>query len=293
VSHELDAEELERQAQSFLKGLSAHLVSLAGTAVPIDALGNAAGPEQFFSYTGFVISYRGLWIYVTAGHVFQQLHNQICQNQIRLVHCHLSDNFGPDAASCLSFPFDFINAKKFVIDNEGEGVDIGLMGITPLYRAAMESKRVLPFVMDGWDNPVSVEFSDYAVLGLPAEHIDQTRRVTVVGEKVIGGVRIAVLFGSRSDAVPRTKPQPRRPWFAIELRDKDQLRSVIGMSGGPMLAFHTREGRRPLYTVVGIQSWWDSERRICFGTPIATVMELLEAACEFALRERETTDRTS
>jgi hypothetical protein len=50
-----------------------HLVVLGGSYVPLDAQGHDAGAEKFFAFSGFILSVRGVWCLVTAGHAVQEL----------------------------------------------------------------------------------------------------------------------------------------------------------------------------------------------------------------------------
>jgi hypothetical protein len=48
-----------------------------------------------------------------------------------------------------------------------------------------------------------------------------------------------------------------------------------GMSGGPVFGFKNRPAQAPLYGLVAVQSWWDRERRLAFGTRFDIFIELL------------------
>src|SRR5262249_29266126 len=101
-----------------------------------------------------------------------------------------------------------------------------------------------------------------------------------------GGVRPVLMFANLSNAVPLHRPQPEHPWLAVELRDKGEIKSIEGMSGGPILGFQRREGNPPLSTTVASQSWWDKERRIAFGTRLPVVMEMIDGEIQALCAER-------
>jgi hypothetical protein len=266
--------------EAFLKRISPHIVALTGQAVPVDASGNPKGRKQFFSHSGFVIRYSGLWVYVTAGHVLRQLDEQIRDKKIKLLHSHLGDYFATDLDVGFAAPFDYPNAMKLYIDDDKLGVDVGFMLISPLYQASMIDRKVQPFVMDGWESVMPRNFKRYVLVGLPEEKFDRSTRIGVKGESIIGAVRLALMMAWESDAVPKQKPQPENPWLAIQLGDDGRVNNIVGMSGGPILGILIEED---CYTVAGVQSWWDPERRVCFGTPISVVMELLMGLVQEAI----------
>jgi hypothetical protein len=287
MSRQLTGEELEAQAQRFLNGLSGHLVSLAGTAVPLDSQGRDAGKETFFSFSGFVISFMGHWLYITAGHVLEGLDGQIRHGQIRLVHCHFLDAFGQGLESVTGAPFDLPGAKKVYLDNDQNAFDVAVLAISPMYKKLMEKHSVKPFVMDGWDQPLGVNLTDFAILGLPDEKMERTRRVSVTGATVIGGVRVVAMFADLSDAKPSIPPATGYHWLALKLRDQANIKSIEGMSGGPVIGFHNRPGQAPLYAPVGIQSKWDKSKRIAFATPIASLMAIVDRDFRAVMAQRQ------
>src|SRR5207248_599270 len=148
--------------------------------------------------------------------------------------------------------------------------------ISPMYRNLMEG-RVVPLRMDAWREALAGPWDYYGLLGLPTEKFDRTRCLTVTGSTLIGGARPVLIFGEETDAVPAIRPTPRQPWLAIKLRDKGQIKDISGMSGGAILGFRQCTDNKPVYTAVGIQSFWNESTRTAFATPMARVMAVFEA----------------
>jgi hypothetical protein len=274
------------QARAFLRGLCSHVVCLTGTAVPLDNRGAPCGQQIFFNFSGFVVSLYDRWLWVTAGHVFKELDGQIRRGEARIVHCHLADYYGLDLDSGVPIPFGYSDVRKFWIDDDARGLDVGIIVLTPLYRRLLEKNKVRAIEQDGWEEQGSLKFDDYALLGFPEELFERQRRVSVTGDTIIGGVRPVLMFANASDAVPLNKPVPEHPWLAVELRDKGEIKSIKGMSGGPILGFQRRTDKPPLYTAVAIQSWWDAKRRIAFGTRLPVVMEMIDREIRVLCAER-------
>jgi hypothetical protein len=64
---------LRERAQEMLAYFCNHLVALGGSYVQLDAAGQVVGEPVFFAFSGFVLSVRGVWCLVTAGHSIQRL----------------------------------------------------------------------------------------------------------------------------------------------------------------------------------------------------------------------------
>lgn len=277
---------IEEQANIFVKGLCSHIVCLTGTAFPLDENGRRCGSEIFFNFSGFVVSMYEGWMLVTAGHVLKQLDGQLLRREIELVHFRLADYFGLDVQSGVPIPFGYADCQKYAIDDEERGLDIGIIFLPPLYRRLLEANKIRAISQENWDWQQSLEWDLFGVLGFPEELFDRHKHISVSGSTVIGGVRPVLMFATVSDATPLNRPVPECPWLAVELRDKSEIKSIVGMSGGPIFGFKLRPGKPPLYTPIAVQSFWDRERRIAFGTRLHVVMGMLDQQLQALYAER-------
>jgi hypothetical protein len=268
--------EIQQQAQRILRVLCSHMVCLSGELVPLDSEGRPAADRAFFSYTGFVVSLNDEWLFVTAGHVLKGLEEAIRAKHVKILHCCLADHYGEEAKHPVPIPFNIEYANKVYIDDDALGVDVALIILDEVSRRLLETNNIRPIPQENCELWETIEFDYYAVLGFPEELFDRRRWHTAAGATVIGGVRPLLMFGTRVDAAPRYKPAASYPWFALELKDKGEIKSIVGMSGGPILGFHRRPGQTHLYTAVAVQGWWDKERRIAFATSLPHVMSALK-----------------
>jgi len=273
-------DEQEKRA-TFLKGLCCHMVSITGDAVVV---GQFSQQPQFFTYAGFVVSIRHQWLLVTAGHILKELDDGLKNKLLRLQRCELVDYYGLNAKSDIGIPFDFANATKLYWDDDKLGLDIGLVQIEPHYRRLMETNGVTAIAQDNWRLHEQLDFEWFGVLGLPDELLVRDRRIAPSGGTIAGGMRPVLMVGDQIEAFSDEKPTPISPWLAIKLRDKDEIKSLKGMSGGPIFGFF-RSDKKLLYTTVAVQSWWDKKRRIAFGTSLPPVMDLFESALDSRVAE--------
>src|SRR5258706_13101672 len=107
--------------EEFVRFFSRHLVSLAGWYRAINPEGEDYGQTQFFSYSGFILSIRGMWCLATAGHILSDLEQHLGNASIQVTKYALLDDFGPNVISHDPIPFDYVKAPKFFIDNKEAG----------------------------------------------------------------------------------------------------------------------------------------------------------------------------
>jgi hypothetical protein len=78
--------------------------------------------------------------------------------------------------------------------------------------------------------------------------------------------------------VPAAYKDHKIPQFYAKLLvDETDLKSIDGMSGGPILGFRRREDGNGLYWIVGLQSSWLPTSRIVCACPLAPFAEGIEA----------------
>src|ERR1700693_1299799 len=98
-------EQLEQAMRDIAGHFGRHFVSVAGTYFILDDDGKPSGTEKCFNYSGMVLSIRGFWNILTAGHILQDLERKWKANRIRLNCSFLLDNYGVDRKTNLPTPF--------------------------------------------------------------------------------------------------------------------------------------------------------------------------------------------
>jgi hypothetical protein len=252
-----------------------HLVSLSGWYQTIDSDGNPTGQEQFFSYSGFVISIQGVWNFVTAGHILVDLEEHLQNKTIKVRKYVLVDKFGPDAKSHDPIPFDYENAPKLPVHDIELGLDFGLVMLSPMYRGLLIANGIVPVSEEKWKNIPDDLLNQYIMIGLPQELI-QTRVVKErENSKIIGSVAPAGIGIERLDIAPDDMQKTKYPRFVGKLGqvDKSLVNDISGMSGGPIIGFNKQWNQ---YWIVAVQSSWLPERRITFGCLVSVLAQLVD-----------------
>ena len=258
------------QDEDFLRGIRRHFVGLFGTCV--DLQGPAPCDERAFCCSGFIIEICGVWCFVTAGHVFNEIDMGVRMGKIRLLKCSLADYFAAEAIVKEPVPFDYEGAHRITVD--AGGMDVGLIALRDYYRMNLAANGVRPMPVAEWASRTPPPFDHYAVLGLPMEKLEPRTRMGDRGPQ-IGYITTLTLAGVQ--ALP--SPPPDRiespiPRFAGVLNDGGQLGSVKGMSGGPILGVSRDRAAWP-YACVAVQGSWDSGRRMIYGTPVSIIVDAI------------------
>jgi hypothetical protein len=270
----------EANAVSFL---ARHLVSLAVIGPKVDEHRRVVAGQQIYGYSGFVIEFLNEWFVVTAGHVLNEIGDTLraCPNgEVRLV---LWDSFGIDATTELPIPMEFDSVVMGAIDDDRAGLDIGMIRVSPYYRANLEKNRIVPVDEATWRYPGDDPYDLYGVLGFPEELTVNDMWIDPSGRKNVGSITPKFVTGTLSTVVSSIKRPARIPWLGIALADSG-LTSIKGMSGGPVFGF--RQGRDGgwKYWVIAVQSWWDAELRIAYSTRIREILDFFAVGASKSLR---------
>jgi hypothetical protein len=263
--------------QQMLAFFCDHLVSLAGTFVPLDEEGQDAGEESFFALSGFVVTVRGVWCLVTAGHAVQTLEDRLAAGAYRLTNCCLGAHFGSSPQADVSIPFDLAESGRLWVNAEEEGLDFALLTLDDEQRAALERNGIRPISEENWVRQNIAACEIFALVGLPTCLVSEGRRVVPYGQGVAGVVSPALAPVERVELSPDEMPPSTYPWFVGRVGGAVVLPDVDGMSGGPIFGFFKDEDGVWRYWIVALQSRWNAERRIVFACPMQVIGRIVEA----------------
>jgi len=214
--------------------------------------------------SGFVISVRGVWFLVTAGHVIDDLEK-------RFVHSHdlremfIHDGFG----TTIELPqsgFDWRGANKGAIFDKEAGVDFGFIVLRPMYRKLLKKAGVVALEEHMWKRPPS-DMHGYLLWGVPNQLFSGRVISTTSGDLLTYSLHAPLVAISRTDDPPKHMQKPIARLYATvpdSIRNEQgnlvKLGDIDGMSGGPIFGLR-REGGGTRYWVVGLQSHWDLPTR--------------------------------
>ena len=259
-------------APAFQARVRRHFVALGGTLQDLDDNGGATGDERHFCCSGFVVSIRGTWCLVTAGHVLLQIDNGVRSGRHRLLKFGLMDYFSTAAVVKEPTPFPYPSVHRIALDDDDVGYDFGIIPLGDLFRASVAANGVLPIPVAAWDSRSPPRFDTYALLGMPVEEMVAVSREGPRGPQIGHQVNLILAGVEPLSVAPPARVASHVPRFAAWLRDGDELESVVGMSGGPIIGINPASRE---YACIAIQGSWRSQTRMVLGTPMGILVDAI------------------
>ena len=241
-----------------------HLVALCVTYQKTDT--DSGETPHFAAYSGTLIQIQDTVCFLTAGHVLCNVEDALKSDQVKVGSAVLADTFGLSRVSEHPIPFDLANARLFYVDEEG--LDFGVIALEPYYVRLLSYNGTVALREQNWIYQSTVKFDGYAMLGLPDEFISS--RLTSSGEGIVSPTMFRV---HRLESPPNDRPPTQHPQFVGRIDQELALKSVKGMSGGPIFGFRLEPEMR--YWVVALQSSWVPATRIVYGCALPSLASLL------------------
>jgi hypothetical protein len=256
-----------------------HLVSVTYFDRSPERVKECDGSGLYTQLSGFIISVRGIWHIITAGHIIADVDQAIERGQ-KLNQWMLDDTFGLEAEHNDPVPFDYLRTNRFHFYQDG--YDYGLIELSPYYRDHLIANHIEPMDEKIWDKKWPENFDGFLMLGFPsqlvrARRFDKNRvyierSVALIkveridqppADMVVAANRFYGRIASRADCLAQIPGGPDATFTDID-----------GMSGGPIIAFRQEQtGFR--YWLYAVQSAWNKETRIIAACPIENFMHAL------------------
>ena len=250
-----------------------------------------SGELCYEMYTGFLLEYRGLWMWMTAGHVVEALEGLYDADDVDVRAAGWFD--GHPSSLLAKIPSDLKNLTKARVD--ADGVDLGVVCPRDLELLALTSNpNTQAFTEHVWRGKSSARPEGYYLVGVPQElHNPTGSPLDLKKDAGVRNVQIACLPVERLE--PEPEREPRDFWrhasaFYGRILPPTQtstpdLESIRGMSGGPIFSIERTPEGRLLYRLFAIQSRWLPESRVLRATPIEALVEALEDAYRTATEQ--------
>jgi hypothetical protein len=243
-----------------------HLIALC---VTYECAGeNADAPPRFAAYSGTLIQIENSIFLLTAGHCIRNIQAALSRADVRVTSAALADTFSLSRISDKPIPFDLANARMFYIDDDSQGLDFGVIHLDPYYVRLLSKNGVIALAEKNWIHQHTVKFDAYVMLGLPDEF--SSERINAAGEGVVSPTMFRV---HRLENPPEGRPSTRYPQFVGRIDRELALKSVVGMSGGPIFGF--RMEPQTAYWVVAIQSSWNRQTRTVYACSLPVLASKL------------------
>jgi hypothetical protein len=226
-------------------------------------------PARFKAYAGTLIRIRDAFCFLTAGHILREVEQALQSDRVEIRTAVLADTFGRGRFNGHPIPFDLKNARILYVDDDEDGLDFGVILLEPHYVRLLARNGIVALEEKNWLHQSSVAFDGYAMLGLPAEFTSEF--VSATGNAVVSPTMFAV---QRLAVAPSGSKTTRYARFVGQVDPALGLKSIEGMSGGPIFGF-TLDERLPRYWVVALQSSWNRTQGTVFGCFVPILASLM------------------
>lgn len=252
------------EASRFMKFMSRHLVVLGGAY-------KSRTETRAFAYSGFAMRIRDSLCWVTAGHCLKNLEDALASPEVKVFGCGFSDYFGDGATNFDRVPFEYTIGRGCYIDDATLALDYGVIVLDRITAQCLLQNGITPINRSNWEHQHQLEFELYKLLGIPEDQLISS--VSTSG-RIISGVRPQMIAIEQIDG-SAIEGHLQSFDFIGRIPDDVKIKSVVGMSGGPIYGFRRGENGEWLYHVVAIQSCWLESERIIFGCSLPMFAERL------------------
>ena len=194
--------------------------------------------------TAFVLSVGEHWFLVTAGHCIRLIEELTTSGGYALEKTELIDSMGINAKNNIPVPIDYFGAAPIALSGQPE-YDYGIIKLSHHHVRLLKASGVEPLNEEVWDKqPSQVDF--YLMMGVPTQYTKAESSNLAIQTFL---VRVTAL-----DSRPEGFPESNLPLFYGQVDLTEDLSSIRGMSGGPVLGFYKDKEGRLRYWLIALQS---------------------------------------
>ncbi len=242
---------------------------------------DAKGERKHLLYTGFLLRYRGLLLWATAGHVIDELASVREDAGCQLRQMRWLDGCDtPHAESVIVHDRNLMMYSAL-----GQGVDFGTAAIVGLDAAnMMAGGRVKPITEEIWRNIEAASPDGYYLIGYPDPWLSATSCFAADGS-VHWSVRAHLScvplqkVERPPNGVSKHRARQEGAFYGRILpfleREGYQPESIKGMSGGPVFSIERDPGGGIRYRLFGVQSTWWPESRVVRAESIQRILAVI------------------
>lgn len=248
--------------ERFIRSVGRHFVTLSCVrTLP------GSKEEKTFVFSGFLIEVKGVWFYVTAGHILRDTRKALSQGATFDVW-RLGDQTAGNLFKNSAVPFGFDINRWGVIENEELGLDYAAAPLEEFYCRQLQAGGAIPITSDAWGDHVT-EHDQWALVGVPSETVSYDGKTLITAKVVVAPLELV-------DA-PMAAGRKAENQFYGWLKDGSvgMVKDVDGMSGGPLFALKKIDGTWK-YSVIGVQSGWYKTSRTIAACPLSSFALALE-----------------
>ena len=255
--------------QGLIKYFKSHIVGLL--------LGGSINKTyQYYLYTGFILNHKENFLWLTAGHVIENITAVLSSTNFSLSVIRWLDGY--DVAGAESFPVNVANLrmKSWV----SEGLDFGVIAFSDLEKQIISANKNISVMNEKiWKNLNKASPEGYYVIGYPRIW-NIYKETPIESNKVLRSIKADLACLPLEPISPVANAEDpfwdkKNAFYGkiIKYPDLEDFRidDIVGMSGGPILSIERTSESKFAYRLVGIQVKWKPEMKIICAEPIESI----------------------
>lgn len=242
------------------------------------------GQEHHSFFTGFLLDYKNLLLWITVGHVVDQIVQILLHDSVEITRIRWADGCELSGAESIPVHKSELLGKTFSIKNTS--MDFGAIAISSLAEINIR-KNNRSIIMDErvWKNIHLSKPDGYYVLGFPEPWFSVSPLPTSTSSlKYMARANISCLPVER--IIPDHQREPTSFWGDTEAfyghivpfldSPEGQPETIVGMSGGSLFSIEQDENSQIRYYLYGIQKDWLKNQKIVRADPIHRILSIIE-----------------
>jgi hypothetical protein len=247
--------------EKFTHKLHRHLINLMCLDRGELALKKYDGSPAIYNFSAFVVELEGVWLAVTAGHIFSGLKAAIAAGS-KISDWNIDDSSVSNGPA-RPYPIHLDLEHVLFFHDDVPGMDYAAFILHPLTVTALRGQGIVPITEDLWEGDDFSEYPHWILTGTP--YMPDLLHGRSTYEKYI----MCIQLRQREDAPPGIEKKEFQclyadlDWDSVEGERKPT--TVDGMSGGPIFALDiVNTSGDYKYKVIGIQSSRNDSGSIAF-----------------------------
>jgi hypothetical protein len=243
-----------------------------------------------FAYirSGFLVSYKNQLLWLSAGHVIDDLDYVLRSPDVQLGIVYWMDTYIDQAGPHDPVPFHYKHDPPRMRSWFSVGYDVGVMALKLLdEKAVLANPNILPFEhLHGISRHEHIAPTGNYVVGYPEGLVEHTRQQgadQVIHHKFAPNLACFPLLpiepkdSNEGDGFWRHPEDLYADLLPFPDRPRAVIDSIVGMSGGPVIAFREGTDGGASVSVLGIQGGWLKSVRAIRSVRTAKVLELIDS----------------
>ncbi len=237
-------------------------------------------------FSGFLILAKSLLMWMTAGHVLEEIRKLLQTEGVGSIKARWIDN-DPNV-NAKSIPCEL--AKLRLTSVNIEGYDFGFVLLPPYYaKLILAVKENRPLTEAHWRSDDSFEPEGYYIVGIPQEftEVKQLSNGPEIYEYKSSATVLSVPVIKEDAAKHLSEDEFWRhdnnfygKVLPIHNDNGKELTDIKGMSGGPIFGVRSIDKDKIQYRIIAIQSSWLNQSRFTRGTRFDKVIAILNESVD-------------